>query len=812
MIPLHFLSYRNAIDAIDARIIHNSLIQEVSIDSRSIEDPSGCLFIALKGSITDGHNYIKECIDKGVRNFIISDDNVLHSLQGCDYILVDNTLDALQKLSAYHRHQYNGTVIGITGSNGKTTVKEWLHYLLSQFHTVGKSPGSFNSQIGVPLSAFELSNGQDFSILEAGISRPLEMDKLQIIIDPDIGIFTNIGEAHSTGFDSLDEKIQEKIKLFSHCKHIIVCAEHKEILNAIYSCELNGQIHTWGYDQESTLFCIKSIDRGKETSFLNIEIDQKQHQLEVNFTDEGSIQNILHSISILLLLDINLKAITPLLSNVRSLPLRLEMYPGPNDTMIINDAYNHDLTSLKNTLAFANKQKGNKKILAILSDLEESSTSTHRKMEELFVHTKVDEVWWLGNQGNQIAHKVFSSKPDLIRAIRNHDFYNQIILIKGSRRLQFDQLASLFEQKSHSATLEIDLSALDQNVQIYGNMLSDNTGIIAVIKAGAYGSGSEQLAQLLQHRGIKFLAVAFVDEGIELRKSGISLPIIVLNPDRLSMHALFKYDLQPEIYSLNQLVEFIRWQNRHEQKLPIHLKLDTGMHRLGFDKESLSSALQLINQHQIKVSTVFSHLASSENPKEDVFSNHQFDKFKELIEDVKECLDYDPLLHICNTSAIVRFPEMHLDLVRLGLGMYGIDSTRSVARKLDKVHTLTARIIQIKKVQEGSSIGYNQEEIANADMTIAIVNIGYADGLPRLAGNRKYSFYIHGKLAPIIGNVCMDLTIIDITHCSECQDGDVVEVFGKNQPIEQLAQIAGTIPYEILVQISGRIRKEWTHG
>jgi alanine racemase len=691
-------------------------------------------------------------------------------------------------------------------------VKEWLSYFLSKEHNVVRSPGSFNSQIGVALSMFEINEYHEIGVFEAGISQPNEMQHHLNIIAPKIGIFTNIGEAHSGGFKHQTEKIREKLKLFSTSDHLIVCSDHVNIIREVEALGLRDKLRTWGKEIPGNIFDVEKVIKLYQSSTIQIKFQGAIYQLNVKASDEGSIQNLLHCLACMLVMDYEINTAIDNCKSIFPIPMRLEMTNIDNNNTLINDAYNHDLTSLANALEFQDKQKGDKETIAILSDIEGSNMTEaelNLAINRLLGQYQIDEVLWLGSQGIGISDNVFDDKKTLEAYLKENSFSNSCILIKGARMYKLDGLRNLFLNQSHSSTLTIDLAAFNHNILKYATYLKTNTSLIAVIKAGAYGSGSIELARVLEQRGVKYLAVAFTDEAKELREAGIAMPIMILNSDKNSFWQLSKYRLEPEVYSLNQLSELVKFMNENKVKIPIHLKLDTGMHRLGMGGDDIDQLVKIINNNQVEVKSIFSHLAGSENAEEDNHTHQQAILFKSLSDKISTAIGQQSFRHLVNTSGIIRFPEYHFDMVRLGIGMYGIDTTKDIINNLEKVHSFTAKVIQTKWVEANAKIGYNQKGVATDKTRIAIVNVGYADGLPRKAGLGNFALYYDEKLCPIIGQVCMDLTIIDVTDCETCQEGSEVEIFGKNNSIEALAHVSETIPYEILSRISTRVVKKW---
>lgn len=638
------------------------------------------------------------------------------------------------------------------------------------------------------------------------------MQRLEEIIQPDIGVFTNIGEAHSGGFPNRKKKIIEKLFLFKNVTHLVICSDHEEIYELVNEQGWADKVRSWGRGEEANLFQVTSLERKDNTTSIIIKYENRSFNIQVQLTDNGSIENLFHCLAAMLVLGVEIERAIFLSQGIFQIPMRLEMVHGAYNNTIINDAYNHDLTSLRNALDFLNEQSGDKRKVVILSDIYESRMPKQKLENELHTlisQAGVDQVFWLGDQGSSIADRIFSNKVELIQHLEEAFISDSCILIKGARKHQLDQVKTIFQNQNHTSTLTIDLAAFNHNLQRYAKELDQGVNMIAVIKAGAYGSGSVELARILQNRGVAYLAVAFCDEAIALRKSGISMPIMILNSDPSSYPYFSKYKLEPVIYSINQLKKFVGFCKRFQTKSAIHIKLDSGMSRLGFVREEIRECGKLIAEAQLEVKTVFSHLAGSENKAEDDNTHRQAQVYLKLYHELCNYIKSSPQRHLLNTGGIVRFHQYQFDLVRIGLGMYGIDTTNLISSELEKVHSFHAKVIQTKQVKSGTKIGYNQKGIVHRDSRIAIVNVGYADGLPRQVGLGRYSLMFEGRKCPIIGQVCMDLTIIDITDCPDCIEGSTVEVFGKNNPIEKLAEQAQTIPYEILSRISGRVTKKW---
>lgn len=798
------------------------IIKHITTDTRRVEAPSQTLFFALTGSMHDGHTFIHDALDKGVKNIVAEKDpGPVHA----NVFLVPDSLKALQKLAAHHRASFSDIeVIGITGSNGKTTIKEWLYQMI-QDRQVVKSPKSYNSQTGVALSVWQIRDGDRLGIFEAGISRLNEMENLQKMILPDIGLFTMLGDAHAEGFGSLTEKLNEKLRLFKSA-HTIIFEEDDLIVSMSIREEYPDKtLMSWGWSQNATLFRIIDIQKSNYQSRILIERGGKQESLIIPFSDAASTENALHCAATMIVLGFDNSQINEALKRIQIIPMRLEMKNGLQGSILINDTYNADIQSLKIALEFLSQQSGSREKVVILSDFMQTgldeSTLNHR-LAALIQNHSITHLIGVGTTAASLEKHLdpfilfssFASTEEMIQNLPSVDLKNKAILVKGARKFRLERLVEALSEKAHTAVMETDLQSVDFNLRYFSGQLSQGTRLIAVIKASAYGSGSEELARFLEFRKVAYLAVAFIDEGIQLRKAGVLLPIIILNPDRNGVLDMIRYDLQPEVYSLEQLREINGLMASGEQKpFNIHLKIDTGMHRLGFMQEDIDEMCRLIAENKMLcVSSVFSHLSSSEDPGDDAFTHDQVKKLNLYYEEIIRQLGYRPMKHILNSAGIIRFPQYHFDLVRLGLGLYGIDTTETIANKLEKVHTLKATVVQIKYLHADEYVGYNRRGRIESAGKVAIINIGYADGLMRKAGNGRYSVRIHGHDYPVIGNVCMDLTIVNIFNNNDIKVGDEAIIFGKDKPVEALAAVCDTIPYEIISRISGRVKRLFIQG
>lgn len=798
-----------------------AIISYLAMDTRKFVHPKETLFFALKGSMHDGYEFISDAIAKGVSNIVaeqIPEDLPDH----VNLFLVQDSLAALQNLATWHKSQFPDLLtLAITGSNGKTTIKEWLYQMITDRQVV-KSPKSYNSQTGVALSLWQVHKNDRLGIFEAGISTQNEMANLEAMIRPDIGLFTTLGDAHAEGFQSLQKKLEEKLILFKNCKTIIYEADNTIIDTAIRNKYPEKKLLSWGKSPKSSLFQIVDTFIKNNTTILTTIYQGSHYSWVVPFVDHASIQNVLHCIAVMLTLDLDKNRIQEGLYKIQNIPMRLELKFGTQKNILVNDTYNADLQSFKIALDFLDQQSGMKEKVVILSEFMQtgmSSEDLNRNLADQLNTHQIKEIITVGPHIESLKNYLISNvsffnvatTEELLTTLPKFDFNDKAILVKGARIFQLEKVIHALSDKAHTATLETDLQAIEHNLRVFSNYIHDNTQIIGVIKASAYGSGSEELAKFLEFKKAAYLAVAFVDEGVQLRKAGIHLPIIILNPDKNGIPDMVQYKLEPEIYDLKQLHEVIAYLREDIKDFRIHLKMDTGMHRLGFVQEDLSDLCSLLSLHrnQILVETVFSHLSSSEDPAHDDFTHHQATTFKKYYDYITEKLGYKPAKHILNSSGIIRFPEYHFDYVRLGLGLYGIDGTGIFTEKLEKVHTLKATVVQVKSIQASDTVGYNRRGKILKDGKIAIINIGYADGLMRLAGNGRYHVRIRDVDFPIIGNICMDLTIVDIGNHNDIYIGDEVTIFGKDKPIEVLAEACQTIPYEILTRISGRIKRAY---
>ncbi len=797
---------------------------ELITDSRTTGFANNALFVCIKGERHNGHIYIRELYNQGCRVFLVSEEHAYYSeLSEASFVKVPDTLAAAQQLAAYKRDLFKLPVAGITGSNGKTIVKEWLWQLLEPDHIVCKNPKSYNSQIGVPLSVWQLNSQHNFALFEAGISLPGEMEKLEALIKPTIGIITNIGSAHNENFKNSQEKTNEKLLLFRNCKTILYCSDYKTIEKGL-SAKIFGKKKkiSWSYKNKADLRITSSKEKGGATT-LKAKYGKKEVVLQVPFSDKASVENCIHCWLFLLHLGYKNEVIQHRISELASLGMRLEMKQGVNNCTVINDSYSNDIHSLSIALDFLKQQKQHENKVVILSDILQSgkdSAALYKEVNRLLKSKKVTEFIGIGKELSAHQHLIegkkyfFFSTEKFLDALKQNkiSFSDSDILIKGARSFEFERIQKLLQQKSHDTVLEINLNNLVHNLNYYRGKLKPGTGIMPMVKAFSYGSGSFEIANALQHNRVNYFAVAYADEGVELRRNGIATPVMVMNPELQSLDQLVQYQLEPEIFSFAILEQFAKHISANKAQLkdgefPIHIKIDTGMHRLGFEEKDMHKLAEKLNQYPfLKVKSIFSHLVASDDPNFDEFTRGQVFLFGRLSEHLISSLGYPVLRHICNSGGISRFPEAHFDLVRLGIGLYGVGAHTEEQKHLLNVSSLKTTISQIKHLQEGDTVGYSRRGKITKPTTIATVPIGYADGLNRKLGLGAGNLYVHGKAAPIVGSVCMDMCMIDITGI-DCKEGDEVVVFDSFETLKKLADTLGTITYEVLTSVSARVKR-----
>ena len=797
-------------------------IDHLVYDSRRVQEPSTSLFFALKTEHNDAHKYIADALRRGVRNFIVSEEPDGYEAGGSSVIQVEDTLSALQKLVAFHRRQFSIPVIGITGSNGKTIVKEWLYQLLHDDYKVVRSPRSFNSQIGVPLSVWEMNAQHTLAIFEAGISRPGEMQRLADIIQPTIGVLTNIGEAHSLGFLDRDQKISEKVRLFKDCPVLI--ARSKDLGGRAGITASGTKVMTWGHAAGNDFMVRYGEKQADRTDFVIVFSGQQFH-FSIRFVDHASVENAITCCCVLMVLGFNEKQIVDRLGKLHTIDMRLQLNHSINGSMVINDSYSTDVTSLTVALDFLKQQSSGLKRTVILSEFFESGKNDadlYSEIAELLIAYNIKRVIAIGEKiGDALQDRLaegpelqtYLSTDDFIREYRGSQFFREIILIKGARKFGFERIALLFEKKMHQTVLEIDLNALAHNLKEYQRQLKPETKVMAMVKAFSYGSGGAEIASVLQYHNTAYLGVAYADEGVELVKSGITLPIMVMNAEESSFQAIADYQLEPAIFSFDVLNKFDRYiKEQGLMDYPVHLEIETGMNRLGFNVDEVQALASYISKSPLfTIKSVFTHLAASEDPSQDAFTKIQADRFQQAVAIFEKNITYPFLKHISNSAAIVRHPQLQLDMVRLGIGLYGIEIDNDRRLSLQAVATLRSTIAQLKKLKEGDSVSYNRKGVVHRDSLIATVRIGYADGYSRLFSNGIGKMMVKGRLMPVIGTVCMDMTMIDVTDLESVKEGDEVIIFGPTLPLQQVASWIGTIPYELMTGVSHRVKRIYFH-
>ncbi len=808
------------------------VIKDLLFDSRLLTSPGSTLFFSLKSSRNNGNKYIDELYNKGVRCFVV-EESLSSQYPLSNFIVVEDTLKALQKLAAYHRKQFDIMVIGITGSNGKTIVKEWLYQILSQEMTVVRSPKSYNSQIGVPMSVWQLNDSHQSAIFEAGISRPNEMQKLENMIRPEIGIFTNIGEAHGKNFNNISHKVEEKLKLFSNVDTLIYCSDYMEINEAVKKMDI--ETFTWSRKDKNADIYIYSIEKGEEETVISainkdsqtlrlsdsqILNDSKISKISIPFTDDASIENAIHCWLVTILFNIPRDVIEEKMRHLSPVAMRMELKSGINNCEVINDSYNSDFNSLTIALDFMNQQHHNKERVVILSDILQSELKEedlYEKIAHLLKNKGVNLVIGIGEaisrQQNKFdINKIFyKDTKDFLTNHKIEDFHNHTILLKGARDFGFEKISHLLEEKAHETILEINLDNLVKNMNYYRSKLKNDTKLMVMVKAFAYGSGNFEVSNVLEFHRADYLTVAYADEGIELRRKGISLPIMVMTPEANTFESIIKNNLEPDIYSFRSLTLLEDAINKLEKHLKfpigIHIKLDTGMHRLGFLNDDIDELLTRLRKNSnIIVKSVFSHLAGSDSEEFNNFTSLQINNFEMMSSKIIEAFPYKILRHILNSAGISRYTDYQYDMVRLGIGIYGVPPCDEDRGKLKNVVSLKTTIVQIKEYEIGETIGYSRKGVIGRKSRIGVVPIGYADGLKRQLGNGNACFYVNGKAAPIIGNICMDMCMIDLTDI-ECKENDTAILFDENHSIERIAEACDTIAYEILTSISQRVKR-----
>ena len=781
-------------------------------DSRSLSFAEETMFFALRSKRNDGHRYIQELYKRGVRNFVVDTTPSDSSYEDANFLVVPDTLAALQRLAERHRDEFQIPVIGITGSNGKTVVKEWLYQLLAPSMNVTRSPRSYNSQIGVPLSVWNLREDTEVGIFEAGISQPDEMRQLADIIQPTIGVFTTLGEAHQENFHSLEDKCREKFQLFKDCKTLIYPIDNDVVFRIMRQCGFKGEMLGWSASDPSAAFYVTSTDKKDDHTTIHYIYKGTESEYTINYISAASVENSITCAVTALHIGLSPAQLAERMQNLEPVAMRLEVKVGKDDCILINDSYNSDLASLDIALDFMHRRPDHKerKHTLILSDIDQSGLPTNelcRRVADMARSRGISKLITIGTQLNSIADCHFATTDEFIASNEFANLRNEVILIKGARRFSFDKITELLVEKVHETTLEVNLSAVVANLNWYRSQMKSGTKLVCMIKADGYGAGAIEIAKTLQDHRVDYLAVAVADEGVALRQAGITANIMIMNPEMTAFKTMFDYDLEPEVYSF-RLLDALRHAARKEgiTDWPVHIKLDTGMHRLGFhpidDMPKLIDYLK--NQNALTPRSVFSHFVGSDGDEFDEFSKEQFELYTQGADALQSAFQHHIIRHMCNSAGIEHFPERQMDMCRLGLGLYGINPRNN--KIINNVSTLKTTILQLRNVKAGDSIGYSRRTILDKDSLIAAIPIGYADGLNRHLGNRHGYCLVNGKKAEYVGNICMDVCMIDVTGI-DCHEGDSVEIFGDNLPVTVLSDILDTIPYEVMTGISNRVKR-----
>ncbi len=822
MANYRFSEIASILHSTPVQLVQDNAIELLLTDSRKLLIADKTLFFAISSAYRNATVFIEELYNKGVRCFIVdtkfSQEQISAFGEG-NFIRVENVLTALQHIATHHRSLFHYPVIGISGSNGKTIIKEWLFHLLADDFEIVRSPKSYNSQVGVPLSVWQMNDRHELGIFEAGISLPGEMKILEHIIQPNIGIFTNLGEAHSAGFESIEHKLSEKIQLFKNCETVVYHADDELIAGAFLQLKKEHPFFTASWSRKKNAWLqITAENKEEDHTIIEAIFEGRGIRISVPFTDAASIENIIHCWCILLLLKISDASIEERMHSLKPLEMRLQLKHGINNCSIINDSYSADITSLMFALDFLQQQQQHPDKTVIISDILESGRQPgelYGDIAHLLKEKKISKLIGVGPEisaysylFSSIPSQFFSSTEKLIPRISDLFFKNETILLKGARKFEFEKISYALEEKTHETVMEINLAALRHNLTFYRSLLQPVVKIMAMVKAFSYGSGSFEIANILQHSGVNYLAVAYADEGVQLRKAGVNLPVMVMNTEAAGFDNLIKYSLEPELYSFAITAKFLQFLRIQKiEKYPVHIKLDTGMHRLGFESADMDALCKLLSASpELVIKSAFSHLAASGDQEHDAFTKEQSANFIKMAAQIRQVTGYDFIRHIGNSSAIHRHPELQFEMIRLGIGLYGVDADRYIQKRIMNVSTLRTTISQIKHIAPGESVGYSRKTIVDTPVTIATVRVGYADGYPRALSNGHGTMLVNGKRAPVIGNVCMDMTMLNITGI-EAEEGDTVIVFGDQLSISEVAEAAGTIAYEMLTGVSQRVKR-----
>ena len=795
-------------------------------DSRSLCFPEETLFFALKSARNDGHKYIEDLYRRGVRNFVVEAKGLLEfctsgteHMPDANFLIVPSPLAALQRLAERHRDEFNVPIVGITGSNGKTMVKEWLYQLLLPSQKIVRSPRSYNSQIGVPLSVWLLNERTEIGIFEAGISQPGEMMALRDIIQPTIGVLTSLGAAHQENFRSMEEKCLEKLELMHDTEAMVYCSDNDVVSRCIRRMQYHGEKIAWSQCDEQASFFVKNIENKGQTTRITYIWQQEENTYTIPFIDEASIEDTITCAVVALRLGLTPGQLADRMPKLEPVAMRLEVKEGQRGCLLINDSYNSDINSLDIALDFMNRRESKRmlKKTLILSDMFQTGTTPealYAQVSDLAVKRGIEKFIGIGPELMAQADKIqvadkqfFADVPHFLSSDAFAALHNELILLKGARPFGFDQITEQLEQKVHETILEVNLNAVVDNLNYFKSFLKPETKMVCMIKADAYGAGAVEIAKTLQDHRVDYLAVAVADEGVTLRKAGITANIMIMNPEMTAFKTMFDYDLEPEVYSFRLLDALIKAARKEGiTGWPVHIKFDTGMHRLGFDPVDDIFKLidRLKHQNAIIPRSVFSHFVGSDSDGFDEFSARQFALFEEGSQKLQAAFSHKILRHMDNSAGIEHFPERQMDMCRLGIGLYGVDPRSNLM--LSTVSTLKTTILQMRHVPAGETVGYSRKGMIERDSVIAAIPIGYADGLNRGLGNRRCYCLVNGQKAEYVGNICMDVAMIDVTDIP-CLEGDQVEIFGEHLPVTELSDVLGTIPYEVLTGVSNRVKR-----
>ena len=790
----------------------NLQIHHIAFDSRNIYSTLKTAFIAINTHKNSGEKYISQAIEKGIK--VIISENFYSEYDGITWIIVENSVKFLQDLAHYHIENQPIKTIGITGSNGKTIVKEWLYQCLwNEFPTV-KSPKSFNSQIGLPISLLQTSEKHQVGIFEVGISKPNEMKTLEEIFSPKIGILTHIGTAHSSNFENELQLIKEKLILFKNSEIIIYNGDNEQVCKEIKTQYSDKKLISFGLKTHNDVKIICDYkDRNQE---ILVQYFSEKLSFPANQRDEATLTNALAVICILKEFGFTNEKIVEKINNLKAVEMRLESVNGVRNNLIINDSFNLDLDSLIIAYQFINQYNRDEKTLVLsdIFDVKNDDVSLYHKVAEITNQQNFKQIFLVGNQISRFQEKfnaktyTFSTTKELVESQQLNSIENQLILLKGARIFEFEKIKSHLELQKHDTVLEINLNAILHNINVHKSLLKPETKMCAMVKAYSYGLGGYEIAEFLQHHHIDYLGVAYADEGVDLRKNGITTPILVMNPEQGSYDVIIDYNLEPEIYSLRVLELFANQLQLKgiQQKYPIHIKVETGMHRLGFKEHEIDELVENLKKYNVKVASIFSHLSSADVPEEDDYTMEQIHTFQRVSSKISEALGYQPIRHILNTAGITYYSDYQFEMVRIGIGMVGISANPKVKKQLQNAVTFKTVISQISEVKQGESIGYNRKYKAEKDTRIATIPVGYADGIPRLIGNKKGFVGIQNQKVSIVGNICMDMLMVDLQNI-KAKEGDEVIIFNGNPTLEEFSGYCQTIPYEVLTSISRRVKR-----